>query len=302
MTNTIPLDGEQATVREDRDAVGGAAARPGHPQHPRGDVGIVVVRVDGDLGSAAGRGARRPRAREARTEGMEARLEAVKRDTKGKNEARRLRVAGRIPAVAVRRRRRADGKPQATPIAVDPKALIGHPALRVGREHPDQPEGRATRTCKVLVQGVPARPGHAASCCTPTSTASRWTRCSPSRCRSRSRARRRASSSRAASLDFVHREIEIECLPADIPEHIEIDVTELMLGQAIRLRDVATDPKWKAGERSATSCSSTSSRRARWRSRGGCRGRGGRAGDGGRARGHQEGQGREGEDEKGEEA
>jgi large subunit ribosomal protein L25 len=46
-------------------------------------------------------------------------------------------------------------------------------------------------------------------------------------------------------LDFVHREIEIECLPADIPEHIEIDVTELMLGQAIRLRDVATSPTWR---------------------------------------------------------
>jgi large subunit ribosomal protein L25 len=46
-------------------------------------------------------------------------------------------------------------------------------------------------------------------------------------------------------LDFVHREIEIECLPADIPEHIEIDVTELMLGQAIRLRDVATSLTWR---------------------------------------------------------
>jgi len=47
-------------------------------------------------------------------------------------------------------------------------------------------------------------------------------------------------------LDIVHREVEIECLPSDIPEHIEVDVTELMLGQAIRLRDVATNPKWKA--------------------------------------------------------
>ena len=46
-------------------------------------------------------------------------------------------------------------------------------------------------------------------------------------------------------LDFVHREVEIECLPADIPEHIEIDVSELMLGQAIRLRDVTPSPTWK---------------------------------------------------------
>jgi large subunit ribosomal protein L25 len=46
-------------------------------------------------------------------------------------------------------------------------------------------------------------------------------------------------------LDVVHREVEVECLPADIPEHIEIDVTELMLGQSVRLRDVATNPRWK---------------------------------------------------------
>jgi large subunit ribosomal protein L25 len=46
-------------------------------------------------------------------------------------------------------------------------------------------------------------------------------------------------------VDFVHREVDIECLPGDIPEHIEIDITDLMLGQAVRLRDVATDPRWK---------------------------------------------------------
>ncbi|MCX6552860.1 MAG: 50S ribosomal protein L25, partial [Acidobacteria bacterium] len=53
---------------------------------------------------------------------MEARLEAVKRDTFGKNEARRLRVKGHIPAVLYGGAL-VDGKPQATPIAVDPKAL-----------------------------------------------------------------------------------------------------------------------------------------------------------------------------------
>ena len=46
-------------------------------------------------------------------------------------------------------------------------------------------------------------------------------------------------------LEFIRREIEIECLPADIPEHVEIDVSELMLHQGVRVRDIATDPKWK---------------------------------------------------------
>jgi large subunit ribosomal protein L25 len=46
-------------------------------------------------------------------------------------------------------------------------------------------------------------------------------------------------------LEFIRREIVIECLPADIPEHVDIDVSELMLHQGIRVRDIATDPKWK---------------------------------------------------------
>jgi large subunit ribosomal protein L25 len=37
----------------------------------------------------------------------------------------------------------------------------------------------------------------------------------------------------------------VQCLPTDIPEHIDVDVTELMLNQSIRLRDVPTSPKWK---------------------------------------------------------
>jgi large subunit ribosomal protein L25 len=45
-------------------------------------------------------------------------------------------------------------------------------------------------------------------------------------------------------LEFVRREIEVSCLPLDIPEHVEVDVSELMLHQGIRLRDVATNPKW----------------------------------------------------------
>jgi len=47
-------------------------------------------------------------------------------------------------------------------------------------------------------------------------------------------------------LDFVTREVQVQCLPADIPEHIDIDVSELMLHQAVRLRDLPENPKWKS--------------------------------------------------------
>jgi len=39
-------------------------------------------------------------------------------------------------------------------------------------------------------------------------------------------------------LEIVTREIEIECLPDEIPEHFTVDVTELMIGQALRAGEV----------------------------------------------------------------
>ena len=39
-------------------------------------------------------------------------------------------------------------------------------------------------------------------------------------------------------LDVVVREVEVECLPADIPERFECDVSELQLNESIRVRDL----------------------------------------------------------------
>ena len=48
-------------------------------------------------------------------------------------------------------------------------------------------------------------------------------------------------------VDFVNREIEIEVLPGDIPENITVDVSELMLHEGVRVRDLQTaGTKWKA--------------------------------------------------------
>jgi len=45
-------------------------------------------------------------------------------------------------------------------------------------------------------------------------------------------------------LEFIRREIDIECLPGDIPESVEVDVSDLMLHQGIRVRDLPANPKW----------------------------------------------------------
>ncbi len=46
-------------------------------------------------------------------------------------------------------------------------------------------------------------------------------------------------------LDQVLREVSIECLPADIPSHIDVDVTGLKLGEGIRIADLPHGGKIK---------------------------------------------------------
>lgn len=43
--------------------------------------------------------------------------------------------------------------------------------------------------------------------------------------------------------EFVLREVEVECLPDDIPEQITVDVTELTIGRSVRVSDLPLGPK-----------------------------------------------------------
>jgi large subunit ribosomal protein L25 len=46
-------------------------------------------------------------------------------------------------------------------------------------------------------------------------------------------------------LDQVLREVEVECLPGDIPSHIDVDVSNLSIGGAIRVADLPHSDKLK---------------------------------------------------------
>ncbi len=43
--------------------------------------------------------------------------------------------------------------------------------------------------------------------------------------------------------EMVTREVEIECLPADIPEEFKVDVTEMMIGKQLRASELPFDPQ-----------------------------------------------------------
>lgn len=47
------------------------------------------------------------------------------------------------------------------------------------------------------------------------------------------------------SLEHVLWEIEVECLPADIPREIEVDVSQLKIGEAIHVKDIIFPPNIK---------------------------------------------------------
>jgi large subunit ribosomal protein L25 len=172
---------------------------------------------------------------------MDAILQAERRQGRGKNEARRLRASGRVPAVVY-----GTEKGKAVEVAVDPKVLlrilhsesgantlIGLQGLDGGadtrvlvKEYQLDPidhkllhvdfyavamDKAITVTVPVLLKGEP-----------------------------------KGVKQQGGIVDFVNRELEVECLPGDIPENITIDVSELMLHQGIRVRDIASDGKWKA--------------------------------------------------------
>ncbi|MGA9245736.1 MAG: 50S ribosomal protein L25 [Silvibacterium sp.] len=46
-------------------------------------------------------------------------------------------------------------------------------------------------------------------------------------------------------LDQVLREVEIECLPGDIPSHIDLDVTQMSIGDVLRVSDLPHSEKLK---------------------------------------------------------
>ena len=43
--------------------------------------------------------------------------------------------------------------------------------------------------------------------------------------------------------EMVTREVELECLPGDIPEEFKVDVTEMMIGKQLRASDLPFDPQ-----------------------------------------------------------
>lgn len=158
-------------------------------------------------------------------------IAAELRDSRGKNEARRLRAKGAMPAILYGQ----PGSPEA--VAVNPKELAkilnsktGHNTIFnieiAGREktpvmvvdwqydpikdnllHVDLKRIDLTKRVQVSIPVV--------------------THGDP-----------KGVKLQGGLLELVTREVEIECLPNEIPEQFDFDVSELQIGQSIRVSDI----------------------------------------------------------------
>src|SRR5687767_13876640 len=174
---------------------------------------------------------------------MDAILEAVKRQTRGKNEARRLRVAGRIPEV-VYGGQTAGQAPEGVPLGVDPKALLHilHSDSGANTLINLKVEGTESRVMVKEYQLDPVTHKLLHADFYQLAMDKAITVTVPILLKGESRGVKQ----QAGLLDFVTREIQVQCLPTDIPEHIHLDVSELMLNQSVRLRELPQNDKWKA--------------------------------------------------------
>jgi large subunit ribosomal protein L25 len=164
-------------------------------------------------------------------------LEAQPRESGNKNQARRVRVGGKIPAVVY-----GAGK-NSLPVSVDPRQVLrilhsdtGHNTifdLSLSGEntkamivdwqyepikgkllHIDLQRIAMDKVLRVevpiVLQGVPA-----------------------------------GVKTEGGILEQMLREVEIECLPGDIPSHIDVDVSELTFGKVIRVSDLPHNERIK---------------------------------------------------------
>ncbi|HET9283861.1 MAG TPA: 50S ribosomal protein L25 [Candidatus Angelobacter sp.] len=150
--------------------------------------------------------------------------------SRGKNEARRLRVSGRVPAVIY------GAKKNTLAVSVDPKQIMrilnsesGHNTIFDVQVNGEQSKAmivdwqfepikgkllhldlkRIAMDEKIRVMVPIHLTGEAAGV-----------------------------KQQGGILDQVLREVEVECLPADIPTHIDVDVSELVFGAVTRVKDL----------------------------------------------------------------
>lgn len=157
-------------------------------------------------------------------------LQAERREAAGKGGARRLRRAGKVPAILYGARK------ESVSLAVDPKqlALILHSESGQNTIFELRLEGEQTAAMVVDWQREPVR-GALIHVDLKRIAMDQRLRV---RVPVHSVGEATGVKLQGGILELVTREIELECLPNEIPEHITVDVSELSIGQNLRVGDL----------------------------------------------------------------
>jgi large subunit ribosomal protein L25 len=159
-------------------------------------------------------------------------VEAEVRATRGKNEARRARKAGRIPAVVYG----AFGDPVS--VAVSPREIlkIVHSNTGYNTIFNLAIQGGETTPVMVVDQQVDPVKGDLLHADLKRIDLTKRIRVTVPVL---TRGEPQGVKVQGGLLEVITRSIEIECLPDEIPESFTVDVTDLMIGQSKRAREVA---------------------------------------------------------------
>ena len=167
---------------------------------------------------------------------------AEARSSRGKNEARRVRVSGRIPAVIYG----AFKDPVA--VSVNPKDILRIIHSKTGHNSIFDVEVPGAEKTPVIVADEQYHPvkGTLMHIDLKRIDLTRKLRVSiPVHAKGEAKGVKQ----QGGVLDVVTKQIEIECIPDDIPDEYIVDVSELMIGNAIRVKELGV----KEGVRVLTS-------------------------------------------------
>lgn len=156
---------------------------------------------------------------------------AEPRSERGKNAARRLRAGGRVPAIVY------GAGQEATAVSLDPKDLnkILHSATGHNTIFNIQVDGHGTSPSMIIDWQHDPIKGSLLHADLERIDLQKKIRV---KVPVHLEGEPRGIKQQGGILEVVIREIEIECLPDDIPEHFTADIRELMIGQSLRAREV----------------------------------------------------------------
>lgn len=165
-------------------------------------------------------------------------VEAEAREEFGKNANRRLRRAGRIPAVVY------GGGGPAIPVAVDPRRISAILHSESGHNALFMLEIRGKAPARVMLREWQVDPLHGSLLHVDMVRIARDAKLRV-KVPIHIVGEPKGVKVQGGIFEFMLREVEVECLPDDIPEHITVDVTELTIGRNLRVSDLPVDPRNK---------------------------------------------------------